>query len=378
MYYFRTFHRCLAAVESRPNRDLRIDLVRGIALLILFSDHIRGNIVARYTPMAVGLSDMSEVFVLLSGYSCGISYGRRLDKNGFWSCVNRAWTRAGQIYAVKLLVTAMALVILVFVANWVTPSFFGIPWSMQLVQQHPLETLIEFELFRLELFQFFVLALYIPFLIVLPVGVVGISKSPLAVFVASALVYVGAQLFAETITLPEPWRGAMFFNPFAWQFLFFSACNFAMMNEKSGARLRPPLVLAILAMLVVSVAVVAHWQCGIPRNSLTDKRNLGCVRVVHVVAVIIAGWWLVPDSSVLSRVTFIRPIIVCGRYPLVAYCTGGILAILAETAMRIFSTDWPMHLFLNLLGWGGCLAATNSCWCLTGVQEKNIRRQTPP
>lgn len=71
-------------------------------------------------------------------------------------------------------------------------------------------------------------------------------------------------------------------------------------------------------------------------------------------------WRLVPESLVLARSTIIRPFVVCGRYPLVGYCAGGVLSILGEAALSAFSTEWPTQLLLNLVGWGGCLAATAS------------------
>lgn len=343
------------------SRDARVDFIRGVALLILFSDHVRGNVVAQYTPIAVGLSDMSDVFVFLSGYSCGVSYGRRLGMSGFLECVKRAWIRAGQIFVVKVVVTALALVIIVLTGESVTPRFFGIHWDMKLVRQHPCETLLQVEMFRLELLQVFVLALYIPFLLILPVVVLGLSRRRRVTFLMSAVIYAVSQVFPEYVTLPEPWRGAMFFNPFAWQFLFVSACNLGMMKSDDRASLRPRYSVSVLAAIVLFIAVVVHWHSGLPDVLLVDKRNLGVIRLGHFAAVVIAGWRLVPASLVLSDNAIIRPFIICGRYPLVGYCAGGMLAILGEAALSASSYMLSVQLVVNLVGWGGCLVAT-SLW----------------
>ena len=85
------------------HRDLRVDLVRGLALLIIFSDHVLGNPVREYMPISLGFSDMAEVFVFVSGYLNGISRSagvttRRLGVVGplEWHAPSprRAWNRA--------------------------------------------------------------------------------------------------------------------------------------------------------------------------------------------------------------------------------------------------------------------------------------------
>ena len=290
------------ASETIPSRDLKIDLVRGIAILILFSDHVPNNIVAEYTPLAVGLSDMSDVFVFLSGYSCGISYGRRFASGGFVNCLSRAWTRAGQVFAIKVLVTLLSLRIIQCTNNVVTPRFFGVPWNMELVRRQPIETLLEIETFRLELFQYFVLALYIPFLLLLPLAFLGLVKHAKMTFMASSLLYAAVQIYPDTIALPEPWRGAMYFNPFAWQFLFFSACGLALMSANNRLRLRPRWPVAVPAFMLLVAVVVVHCQWGIPHHPFVDKRNLGILRLFHLVAVVITGWSIGPRDPPYSVV----------------------------------------------------------------------------
>src|SRR5262245_20303368 len=64
-------------------RDLRMDLLRGAALLFIHADHFQTNVLASLTPRNFGFSDMAEMFVFLSGCACGKSYGRLLQKRGF-------------------------------------------------------------------------------------------------------------------------------------------------------------------------------------------------------------------------------------------------------------------------------------------------------
>src|SRR6478609_5564508 len=50
-------------------RDLRLDLFRGLALWLIFLDHIPSNLVAWITIRNYGFSDATEIFVFISGYT---------------------------------------------------------------------------------------------------------------------------------------------------------------------------------------------------------------------------------------------------------------------------------------------------------------------
>ncbi len=342
-------------------RDFRIDFVRGIALLILFSDHVRGNIIYNYTPIAFGLSDMSDVFIFLSGYSCGLSYGSRLTDRGFINCAERAWARAAQLYIVKVIITIVALAILFLAEGRTEPVFFGLPWNMQLVKTNPIETIIAIETFRLELLQFFILALYVAFLLLLPLVVAGLSAYPYLIWFISAFVYSLVQMFPMHICLPQPWRDALFFNPFAWQFLFFCACAIAMLNPTSRSRLRPKPLIVIVALMVVCLLFVIRSEFGVPWKSvLINKQNLGLLRLLHFTCIVIVGYCAIPSSHILLRSRLARPFINCGQNALVGYCTGGFLAIFSEMALRALSPTWTVQLGINFAGWVGCLVVTSS------------------
>ena len=63
-------------------RDLRLDLFRGIALWLIFLDHIPSNIVNWVTIRNYGFSDAAEIFVFISGYTAAFVYGRAMDQRG--------------------------------------------------------------------------------------------------------------------------------------------------------------------------------------------------------------------------------------------------------------------------------------------------------
>src|SRR3954469_22259996 len=73
-----------AATPARAaTRDLRVDFFRGLALLIIFVDHIPENVFALITLRNFGFSDAAEIFIFLSGYSAGYVFQLRERRQGF-------------------------------------------------------------------------------------------------------------------------------------------------------------------------------------------------------------------------------------------------------------------------------------------------------
>src|SRR5437588_12125852 len=94
-----------AAVAAAPARaaapaarDLRLDLFRGIALWLIFLDHIPSNIVSWVTIRNYGFSDAAEMFVFISGYTAAFVYGRAMRERGFLVAGARILKRAWQVY----------------------------------------------------------------------------------------------------------------------------------------------------------------------------------------------------------------------------------------------------------------------------------------
>ena len=85
----RDYGRKTARKKSRSwpryptERDLRLDLFRGIALWLIFLDHIPSNAVSWITIRNYGFSDATEIFVFISGYTAAFVYGRAMREHGF-------------------------------------------------------------------------------------------------------------------------------------------------------------------------------------------------------------------------------------------------------------------------------------------------------
>ena len=68
---------------AATQRDLRLDLFRGLALWLIFLDHIPSNIVSWITIRNYGFSDATEIFIFISGYTAAFVYGKVMLERGF-------------------------------------------------------------------------------------------------------------------------------------------------------------------------------------------------------------------------------------------------------------------------------------------------------
>ncbi|MEK6261009.1 MAG: OpgC domain-containing protein [Planctomycetota bacterium] len=106
------FNPLVPTTGQSASRDLRVDFVREVALLIIFSDHVIGNPVRDFMPISLGFSDMGEVFIFLSGYENGI---RRLPADfpcGTRRQLAQTLARCLRLYGAILLMQALTVVLL--------------------------------------------------------------------------------------------------------------------------------------------------------------------------------------------------------------------------------------------------------------------------
>ena len=68
---------------SASERELRIDLFRGLALWLIFIDHMSPDILTWFTIRSYGFSDAAEIFIFISGYTAAFVYGRAMREAGF-------------------------------------------------------------------------------------------------------------------------------------------------------------------------------------------------------------------------------------------------------------------------------------------------------
>lgn len=208
------------------NRSDAVDFCRGLALLIIFINHIPFNEASRYTPSYFGFSDAAEIFIYCSGFVSALAFGRCLQQAGVWLSTVRVLHRCGQIYMAHLsLFITVAIVCLLGNVFFIDPDYIDRLNLRYFFDQTPeallgLATLTYvpnyFDILRMYL----VILLWVPLMWTLAQVHRGIGLL-LPMLIYAAMWGWGWELSADPRS-DCPW----FFNPFAWQLLFFTGFAF--------------------------------------------------------------------------------------------------------------------------------------------------------
>ena len=102
-------------------RDLRIDFLRGLVFVLLFTVHF--NFFSWLSLLAwerVGVVSSAEMFILLAGIVTGAVYGKKLLSDGLGACTIKLFSRAWTLY--KTAVIAAGLVALLRLVPWLDMS----------------------------------------------------------------------------------------------------------------------------------------------------------------------------------------------------------------------------------------------------------------
>ena len=102
---------------ASAGRDARIDVIRGLALLIIFINHMPGNVIAAWMPHNFGFSDGADAFVLLAGVSATLAYGNLIERQGLTVGALKIGARLWTLYIAHL---ALFIVVCGVVAAAVT------------------------------------------------------------------------------------------------------------------------------------------------------------------------------------------------------------------------------------------------------------------
>ena len=87
----------------RTGRDARIDVFRGLALVMIFINHMPATPWSVLTLRAWGFSDSAEVFVLLAGVAAAFAYGRYFDRGETGLGIAAVASRIFTLYRTHLL-----------------------------------------------------------------------------------------------------------------------------------------------------------------------------------------------------------------------------------------------------------------------------------
>ncbi len=280
-----------------PGRSANaVDFWRGIALIMIFIDHVPGNIYSSVTMARFAFCDAAELFVFLAGWSLSLATGGAFSPHTPGRVIIRLLARAIEIYRAQLVLTAIALAILAGTAllrnnpiflEWhnAGPAFFD-----------PVKTTIGWVLLTHQLWFFDILPLYVVLLLMAPGFIILARWNRLLALSASLLLYVCVLTF--NLRLPSwPGESGWLFNPLAWQLLL--VLGFLMSDTaQDNTRFRrwaPTLVWpaagCALIIAVLSVRGVDLDPLSVPEPRaffLLDKTSLSPLRVLSLLVLVAA------------------------------------------------------------------------------------------
>lgn len=274
---------------TKDGRDIRIDIIRGYAMLTIavyhfnfmfYANGYRGQMLPQLG--SYGFSTAAEIFFILSGYMVGYIYLRR--PGVLVKSLQRAWT----IYGINILVFICAIAI-----AWQSGDqlirFSGAYRTLD----DPLPGTLRFLLFQQYPYLLEVLQTYVMFLLATPImaGILGRSRWLFLALTIGVYLYVQLPDHAAT-ALGEsgPTASRWSFHPLAWQLPY---C-LGMLSGRTkfhirlfdwiGERIWRPIGFIVL----FAAAVVLHRLHIL--NLITvpawDKSTLGIVRLLHACLVL--------------------------------------------------------------------------------------------
>jgi hypothetical protein len=342
-------------------RDLRLDLFRGLALWFIFIDHVPDNIVSWLTVRNYGFSDATEIFVYISGYTAVIAYSRMMARQGWVRAAARIWRRVWQLYVAHI------LLFVAFIAQiaWVSTKSdtAALIEEMQLLGlgQDPYRALLEAALLNFRPTNLDVLPLYIVLLAVFPLVLPVLLRWPRAVLAASLALYAATCHFDWNLT-GYPAEKVWFFNPMAWQVVFYTGAVMAVLAPGLGwmDRWRWPVSIAAFLYLCFAAFIALSWHYNSLESLIPDivarqiypidKTNVDILRFLHFLAI---AWFVrlaIPPDAPFLRWRLLEPLRRCGEHSLQIFCVGTFLALSAQIVDAHFDGSLLSQLVVSFLG----------------------------
>src|ERR1700751_911723 len=199
-------------------RELRLDLFRGLALWLIFIDHLPPSLLTWFTIRNYGFSDATEIFIFISRYTAAFVSGRALLEAGFVVAARRILRPAWQIYVAHVFLFTIFLAEISYLANSFENPLYTEEMGIMDFLKQPDVTIVQALLLRFRPVNMDVLPLYIVLMLFLPL-VLWLMKWR-----------GGGPLGLSVVLYALPWHFDLYlsaypnvywvFNPFAWQLLF--------------------------------------------------------------------------------------------------------------------------------------------------------------
>ena len=348
-----------SAGQRRLPRDSRVDVLRGLALVMIFIDHTPGNLLNQITMRNYGFADAAELFVLLAGFASMVAYGGSFARDGVLTGLRRVLLRLMRIYLFQV---GLLLVVLVGVSAWIH-NFHVMPESGAPYVHTGLNGLRHGLTLQAQPASLNILPLYIVLLALFPLVYGLIRISPIVALLASgalwALVNVDPSINLTNWLDGRGW----YFDPFAWQFLFVIGALGALLLRHYDGNVPRPFWLrtACWGYLAFALIAVTPWQTWgwfdfQPIAVATpDKTVLAPLRLLNVLAFAALALGSLRFRTLAER-PVMRPLLILGRNSLEVFSLATLLAVVFRLTFLTFGVTLATQLLANGIGLGLMIA----------------------
>jgi len=351
-----------AASFSLPvERDLRLDLFRGMGLWMIFLDHIPHDVVAWLTLRNYGFSDAAEFFVFISGYLAGYIYGPIVRGGHFLAATKRLVMRAWQMYVAHIMLFLLFTAQIARTVRKFDNPMYEDEFNVHNFLLHPDVLIGQALSLRYKPVNLDVLPLYISLVLASPLILWCLVRRPNWTLLGSAVLYVLARWFDWNFASYPPGT-TWYFNPFAWQLLFIFA---AWCGVGGAAKLqflvRSRVVLALaVAWILFAFLIVMTWHSAfleslVPKWMIKaiypiDKTDLDMLRFTHFLALAVVVTRYLPRDWKLLTSKWLRPLILCGQHSLPIFCIGVFLSFGAHWILMQYTRGVWEQLVVSAAG----------------------------
>jgi hypothetical protein len=347
--------------KPRMRTPNAIDFWRGVALVMIFINHVPGNVFSILTLRNYAISDAAELFVFLAGCSMAYAVGAPGRRKPTLQIVGRLLKRAFEIWQTQIVVISGAIALLGSCAlalndqlllEWhnAGPAFFDTVRSS-----------IGLVFLTYQIGYFNILPLYVVLLLMAPVLVLASLKNRLLAIALSFGLY--AYTLTTQISLPSwPTDGAWHFNPFSWQVLIllgFISTDMLRTNPDFRALVeRAWLPAAVVVAMGAGLALldIRPDPLLVPEPRLFflfDKAYLSPVRVINMLALAVVffpTFALITSWSyrvTTATVSYMRCV---GRNSLAVFGVSSLLALGGQIARYIGGSSVALDLLVVIAG----------------------------
>jgi len=343
---------------SGGKRDLRLDLLRGFAVLAMVADHIGGERSWLYaiTGGDAFFVSAAEVFVFISGLLMGMIYAGVIARQGLGAALMKSLQRAWTLYLMTVTLTLTFMILSAQLGLGWDSEMSGATWSDLLVSVLTLHRTFYLTDILL-LYTLLVLA-------AVPVLVLLVHTQTALVLAGSWGLWMLWQLAPQHAQFPWSIVGNSVFNFPAWQALFVTAIVIGYHRqrlEQHLAQISEHLVLGIsgtFVAAVIGIYVIVFLESSSPHGMLVEhlfgKVDLRIGRLLVFAGFFIFAFGLVTFAWAPIRRALGWLLLPLGQDALSAYILHLFVAALAVKVKPLVFTTSPAtpmeHTICQLVG----------------------------